>query len=157
MKSSFLGTVLPVLFFCLLNIKSLSQESPATFHFTSKKIATNQYEIHISAKIRQPWHIYAQVQPKGSINIPTLIKFKNNPLIIFDGKVKEVGTKEYFNEKSLNISSWLYHNNVEFIQIIHLKVKTNTNIIGSITFQVCNEKVCLQPTTLPFNIVILNK
>lgn len=157
MKRTSLNTALIVLFLCFHGFKSYSQVNPVTFYFSSKEKSPDKYEIYISATIEEPWHIYAQVQPQGSINIPTLIKFKKNPLITFDGKVKEVGTREYFNEKSTNISSWLYHNKVSFIQTIRLKGRVNTNVTGSVTFQVCNEKECLRPTTLPFDIAIVNK
>lgn len=157
MKKNILNTIVPILFFCLFSFKAFSQSSPVTFNFISKISADNQYEIHISAKIQQPWHIYAQLQPKGSINIPTIIKFNKNPLVNFEGEIKEVGLKESVTEKSLNSSSWLYHNSVDFIQIMYLKKNVNTNITGSITFQVCNEKECLRPATIPFNLKLVHK
>ena len=104
------------------------------------------------ASIERPWHIFSIDQPKKTIIIPTSIKFNKNPLISLEGKIKEIGNKEFVIEKITNVSYWQYGEKVDFVQSIQLKADVITNISGTVSFQVCNERTCLPTTTLPFMI-----
>src|SRR4051812_46116148 len=63
---------------------------PVSWSFTSKKIADKTYEIHLTAAIAQPWHMYSQSSPDGG-PLPTKIAFTKNPLATTEGKTKEEG------------------------------------------------------------------
>jgi aspartate-semialdehyde dehydrogenase len=125
---------------------------PVLWSFTSKKIADKTYEIHLSATIQSGWHLYSQTQPADAINNPTEIHFNNNPLITLDGKTKETGKMEVYTDKRLGISANQYANSVEFVQKVKLKANAKTNISGSVEFQTCDDKKCLPPQTLSFNL-----
>ena len=74
--------------------------NPVTWSYSAKKIADKTYEIHMTANIDGNWHLYAQDAGEGPE--PTTFSFTTNPLISFDGKVKEVGKMEKSYDKNFN-------------------------------------------------------
>lgn len=129
--------------------------NPVLWTFTSKKIADKEYEVRLTANVQSGWHIYAQKQPADAINIPTEIVFNKNPLIILDGKAKEFGKLELYSDKRLGISANQYAGKVEFVQKIKLKAKIKTNISGSVEYQTCDDKKCLPPKKMAFNVALI--
>lgn len=129
-------------------------QNPVTWSYSAKKVADKTYEITIVATIANGWHLYSQTQPSDAIAIPTGIKINNNPLIIKDGKIKEVGKLEKYKDKELGISANQYSNTVSFVQKVKLKGKVKTNVSGSIEFQTCDDKKCLPPKTVTFNVPV---
>jgi hypothetical protein len=125
---------------------------PIKWSYSSKKIADKEYEVVITASIQSNWHLYSQTQPANAVNMPTIIKFNSNPLVKLDGKTKEAGKLEFFEDKKLKISANQYANKVVFTQKVKLKAKTKTNISGTIDFQTCDDKKCLPPATETFKI-----
>jgi thiol:disulfide interchange protein DsbD len=79
----FLFLAISVLFTVLLHA-----QNPVSWAFTSKKIADQLYEIHLTATIQPGWHLYSQKQPEDAIAQPTSFLFNQHPLLDFDGKVK---------------------------------------------------------------------
>lgn len=132
----------------------LHAQSPISWNFTSKKIADKTFEIHLTADIQQGWHLYSQEQPDDAIAVPTSVKLNNNPLLKPDGKVKEIGKMEKFNDKTLGISANQYSEKVDFIQVVKLKSSAKTNVSGTVEFQTCNDKKCLPPKTVNFNVAL---
>ncbi len=140
--------------FLMLAIVSSAQLNPVAWSFTAKKISDKTYEIHMKATIQIGWHLYSQSQPVDAIAIPTTFTFNKNPLLKFEGKVKEVGTMEKFHDPKLDLSANQFSNSVTFIQVVKLKANTRTNITGSVEFQTCDDKKCLPPKTVAFSAVI---
>jgi thiol:disulfide interchange protein DsbD len=132
-----------VLSFFMVGLASAQSLNPVNWSFSSKKISDNVYEIQMTATIQQGWHLYSQSQPKDAIAQPTSFVFNKNPLLEFDGKVKEVGNLEKFKDKELDISANQYSNRVVFTQKVKLKSKAKTNVTGKLTYQTCNDEKCL--------------
>ncbi|HEY2721733.1 MAG TPA: protein-disulfide reductase DsbD domain-containing protein [Chitinophagaceae bacterium] len=129
-------------------------QNPVSWSFTSKKIADKTFELHLTADIQSGWHIYSQQQPDDAIAIPTDVKFTTNPLLTEDGKVKEVGNMEKFKDTKLSISANQYSEKVDFVQIVKVKSGAKTNVSGTVEFQTCNDKKCLPPKTVNFNVTL---
>jgi hypothetical protein len=142
--------------FCLAVITAITVQAqrPVTWNYSAKKISDKVYELHLRATIQNGWHLYAQRQPENFIGIPTTIKFSKHPLLFFEGKIKEVGELKKSKEESLDIESWQYNNEVDFVQRVTLKNNIKTNVSGSIEFQVCTDEMCLQPAVVNFNIAL---
>jgi len=132
----------------------LYAQSPVSWSFSSKKISGKTYELHLTADIQSGWHLYSQEQPDDAIAIPTSVKFNNNPLLMPDGKVKEIGKLEKFKDKALGISANQYSEKVDFVQLVKLKATAKTNVSGTVEFQTCNDKKCLPPKTVSFNVTL---
>lgn len=127
-------------------------QNPVSWNFASKKISDGVYEIQATATIEQGWHLYAQEQPKDAIAQPTSFSFNKNPLLNFDGKVKEIGKLEKFKDKELDISANQYSDKVIFVQKVKLKGKAKTNVTGKLIYQTCNDKQCLPAKILNLSI-----
>ena len=131
-----------------------AQLNPVSWTLTSKKISDNVYELQMTATIQQGWHLYSQTQPKDAIAEPTAFNFNKNPLLAFDGKVKEVGKLEKYKDEKLDISANQYSQKVTFVQKVKLKGKAKTNVSGKLEFQTCDDKKCLPPKTVNFSIAL---
>jgi thiol:disulfide interchange protein DsbD len=133
---------------------SVNAQNPVSWSFSSKKISDKTYEVHFTASIQSGWHLYSQDQPDDAVAIPTNVSISNNPLLKLDGKVKEIGKMEKFKDKALGISAHQYSNKVVFVQVVKLKANAKTNVSGNIEFQTCDDKKCLPPKTVNFNIAL---
>lgn len=128
--------------------------SPVSWSFDSKKISNNVYEVKMTATIQNGWHLYAQAQPRDAIAIPTTFEFAKNPLVQLDGTVKEAGKMEKFVDNDLGVSANQYSKQVVFTQRVKLKGKAASNVSGNVTFQTCDDKKCLPPKTVTFNVAL---
>jgi Disulphide bond corrector protein DsbC len=129
--------------------------NPVQWNYSAKKIADKTYEVHLTASIGAGWHLYAQDAGEGPV--PTAFTFATNPLIGFDGKVKEVGKMEKSFDKNFNSTLKYFANKVDFVQKIKVKSSIATVVKGNINFMVCNDKQCLPPKDVPFSIKVGGK
>ena len=127
-------------------------EDPVDWNFTAKKMANNQYEVHLTANVSGNWHIYSQDCGKGPE--PTSISFLKNPLIKLQGKVNEIGKLETQYDPNFKSTLKFYNKQVDFVQKISKKSKASTILKGTVTFMVCNERKCLPPKDVPFSVKI---
>lgn len=129
-------------------------QNPVSWAFASKKVSESVYEVQMTALIQPGWHLYSQTQPKDAIAQPTSFKFTTNPLLQLEGAIKESGKMEKFTDKELEVSANQYSKKVVFTQKVKLKGKAKSNIGGALTFQTCDDKKCLPPKTVNFNIAL---
>ncbi len=123
------------------------------WNFTSKKISDKTYEVHFSAMIDGRYHMYAQnVGSEGPV--ATAFTFTKNPLITYNGKVKEVGKVIKKHEEVWKGDVSYYEKMVDFVQTVQLKSKVKTNVGGKVEFMVCDDKQCLPPSEVDFKIDI---
>jgi len=149
MKLIFLGA------FLFVAAKLYAQKpDPVHWQYSAKKIDNKTYEVHITANMDDPWHIYSQTQPKEAIAIPTKISFSKNPLLVVTGIPKEIGKKEKYEDDNAGIVQYQYGGTLDFIETISLKAAVKTSVTGTITYQVCNSDMCLPAKTIPFTIAI---
>lgn len=145
-------TVLTLLLIGSLTVNA--QMNPVIWSFSAKKTGDKNYEIHMTALIQSGWHIYSQSQPVDAIAIPTNFTVNPNPLFTKEGKIKELGKMEKMNDATLGISANQYSNTVDFVQKIKLKANVKTSFSGNVEFQTCDDKKCLPPKTVNYNIVL---
>lgn len=138
----------------LFFLASVSAQHPVSWSFTAKKLDDKTYEIHMTATMQDGWHLYSQDQPDDAIAIPTTFTIKSNPLLKLDGKIKEVGKMEKFQDKKLGLSANQYAKSVNFVQVVKLKGKAKTNFSGNVEYQTCDDKKCLPPKTVNFNVAL---
>lgn len=144
--------LLPILALFITSSLSAQSDKEVQWSFAAKKIADNTYEIHMTARVNDDWHIYSQDAGDGPF--ATAVTFSKNPLVNFEGKVKEAGKIKKVFEKSFDSEVRYYENTVNFIQVIKLKGNIKTNLAGKIEFMVCNDSRCLPPSSVPFKINI---
>ena len=128
-------------------------QNPVEWSATSKKISDKTYEVHITATIDDGWHIYSQTTPDGG-PIATSITFTKNPLVIVEGKAKEVGKLEKHHEPLFGVDVKQFSNAVDFVQLVKLKAPVKTSMNVAVEFMVCNDKQCLPPSTRKFSVAL---
>ena len=121
--------------------------------YTAKKIGDKTYEVHMTAVIGGDYHLYAQ-DAGGDGPIPTAFTFIKNPLLITDGKVKEVGKLIKKFESAWNHDVNYYQNTVDFVQVVKLKSNVKTSLAGKVEFMVCNDRQCLPPADVDIKVNI---
>lgn len=129
--------------------------NPVKWNYEAKKIADRTYELHLTATIDDNWHLYSQDTVEAPVQ--TTVSFTANPLITFDGKVKEVGKSEKYYDKNLKSTLKYYAKKVDFVQKLKVRSSVATAVNGVIKFVVCNDRVCLPAKDVPFNINIGGK
>jgi len=135
---------------CMLISQNLFSriDDPVRWKFTSVKVG-DYYELHFSARIEEPWHIYAQ-DMNENVGFPTTINFYPSPLLEFEGKTQEKGDKT--QKKVEGIELKYYNEKVEFIQKVKVKGNVKTNVNGKIDYMACTESHCLPPSARRFTI-----
>jgi thiol:disulfide interchange protein DsbD len=135
-------------------LSSAQAPNPVSWTFSAKKTADKTYELHLTASIKSGWHIYSQNQPGDAIAYPTSVTINNNPLVKLDGKVKEVGKLEKYKDETVGATNHQYSNQVDFVQVVKIKSTAKTNLTGNVEFQTCDDKKCLPPKTITFNVAL---
>lgn len=122
-----------------------------------KDLGNNEYEAILNATLEKNWHIYSQDLPEDS-GIPTEMKVTSKDGIQLVGKVVEVGKKISEFSEAFGVKIVYYSNQVQFKQKFKLKNPEKTaTITAEITYQTCDDKVCLAPNTLEFDKKIVPK
>ncbi len=138
--------------FLLLTVKLFAQSTdPVQWNSIVKKIDANTYEIHLTASVQGSWHLYSQHTPAGG-PVPTTVAFTKNPVVITVGEVKEIGEAVTKREEVFGIDVKYFSRIVDFVQLVKTKGKIKTNMTGSVKYMVCNEKECLPPKTVSFQL-----
>lgn len=125
-------------------------KNPVKFKFTINELGDNQYEAVLNATMESGWHIYSKDIPEDT-GIPTEYKVsgKNIELI---GKFTEVGKKHEEFSEAFGGNIVYYSNSAGFKQKFKLKDGTKPgDVVAEITYQTCDDRVCLAPNTLEFN------
>ncbi|WP_143885184.1 protein-disulfide reductase DsbD family protein [Chryseobacterium binzhouense] len=156
MRFSSIHKISFLLFFFITFSFSAQIKNPVKFKFTINEIGNNQYEAVLNATLESGWHIYSRDIPEDT-GIPTEYKVsgKNIELI---GKFQEVGKKHEEFSEAFGGKIIYYSNSAGFKQKFKLKDGTKPgDVIAEITYQTCDDRVCLAPNTLEFNQKIIPK
>lgn len=128
-------------------------KDPVKWNYTATKKSDKVYEITFTADVEKPWHLYSQNTPKGG-PVPTKFSFKVNPLIKTDGAVKEAGTIKTIHEELFGVDVKFFDGKAVFTQMLTLKSAAKTNFTGTIEYMVCNDKECLPPKKVNFDLML---
>jgi len=144
--------VAALLLFTMISFYAAAQK-PVRWKFSSKRIADKTYEIHLTARVEAPWHIYSQTNSGGG-PVAARIEFTNNPLITLMGSVKEEGKLITKNEKLFGVGVNYFENSVDFVQLVKIKSNGKTSVTGYVQYMVANEQQSLPTTTSSFNVAL---
>ncbi|OPC23296.1 protein-disulfide reductase [Elizabethkingia meningoseptica] len=113
------------------------------------KISDTEYEAVLTAKMDNGWHLYSKDLPPDS-GIPTEMKVTSKDVQPVGGFREEGKKIEEFSE-AFGAQIVYYSGAAKFIQKFKVKdPKKGAKVAAEITFQVCNDRVCLAPNTLEF-------
>jgi hypothetical protein len=137
----------------ILVFGAVNAQQKISWAYSAKKLANKKYEIHITATPPPGWHIYSQLTPEGG-PVPTTFKFNNNALLALQGKVGEKGKLITYYDKNFKVNVKYFEGKADFVQVVTLKGNIKTNISGEVESMICNDKVCMPPTTEKFNVAL---
>jgi hypothetical protein len=144
-------TFLPFIAFILFTLQSIGQvKDPVKWTATSRKKAGG-YEVVLTATMPKPWHIYSQKTGEGG-PVATSFKFSKNPLVSFDGDVKELGALKENYDKLFDTKVKYFGDKVDFVQAVKVKGNVKTNVNVTVEYMTCNDSQCLPPTKKTFNV-----
>lgn len=140
------------LFSLILGFSAIAQtEDPVSWSYTAKKKSADTYDVIISARLDQGWHIYSVNTPKGG-PVATKVSLKKNPFVTSVGTVKEQGKLQKLKDNVFNVDVIYYSDRVDFVQTVKVKNNIKTNIAGMIEYMVCDDAQCLPPVKKNFDI-----
>lgn len=113
------------------------------------KINNEEYEAVLTATIEKGWHLYSKDLPLET-GIPTKVEISTENILPI-GDVKEVGKKKSEFSEAFGAQIVYYSDSATFIQRFRLmNAGSDANIRTQITFQACDDRICLAPNTLEF-------
>ncbi len=125
-----------------LSISAQSDDQPVLWSSELEKISATEYQLIMTAKIADGWHIFSQFTPEGG-SLPTQFTYKNaGDDFILSGSTSESETQKKF-EEVFGVEEIFFIKNAVFKQKINLKNTSIRQIEVNVWYQVCKE-VCIQ-------------
>lgn len=113
------------------------------------KINNEEYEAVLSATIEKGWHLYSKDLPPET-GIPTNLEISTENIRPI-GDVIEVGKKKSEFSEAFGARIVYYADSAKFIQRFRLENQgSDAEVRIQITFQACDDRICLAPNTLEF-------
>ncbi|HUW92661.1 MAG TPA: cytochrome c biogenesis protein CcdA [Bacteroidales bacterium] len=144
------------LIFLFLLISALSLHSqvlePVTWSFSSEKTGENSFELVMTAGLEANWHLYAMDIEEGG-PIATSFTFEPANGYTLSGKPFEVTKPEVKFDNSFGMNIGMHSVSAEFRQKITV-TKYPTTVKGFVTFMSCDDKQCLPPRDVEFELQI---
>ncbi|MBU0486829.1 MAG: thioredoxin family protein [Bacteroidetes bacterium] len=158
MRRIFTNTLAITLIFSIL-IKSNPAVSqivePVKWTFSIKKTSDDQAELLFSATIENGWHLYSQYIPEGG-PISTFFSIDDSKDYKKIGKVIEPKPEEEDDPIFKMVLKYFSHKAV-FKQKIQLLSDKETTIKGFVEFMCCDDKRCIPPEEVNFEIKVPGK
>lgn len=142
--------VLSLLFFTSLGAFA-QLEDPISWSYVAKKTSPTEATVYIKATLEEKWHLYSQATKPGG---PTKTTFTFTPSKDYTLVGKTIEPKPIAKfEKVFNMNVLYFEDEVVFQQKIKLN-KGTTVVKGKVEFGVCDDKSCLPPTEVTFNVPV---
>lgn len=139
-----------VIFLFVFNFFQGQIKDPVKFQFKVNELPNGEYEAVLEAKLEPKWKIYSKDIPEDS-GIPTEMKISGKNVQPI-GSFVEVGKKIDEFSEAFGAKIIYYANAVQFKQKFKLKnPQESANPVVEITYQTCDDRICLAPNTLEFS------
>ena len=126
-------------------------EAPVRWSYAAKKTSATEAVVFLKATIQPGWHIYSQNVKEGG-PVKTSFTFASSKDYAPVGKAIEPKPISKF-EKVFGMNVGYFEGSVVFQQKIKLN-KATTTAKGKVEFMVCNDRQCLPPEEVEFNIPV---
>ncbi len=132
------------------NILHAQVLEPVKWSFSQKELSDNEALVLFTAKIDKNWHLYSQFIPEGG-PISTSFKITSSPDFKLVGKVIEPKPiTEY--DKNFEMNLQYFNDKVVFTQKIKKLAQKPFRVKGVLEFMTCDDKKCLPPAEVEFDI-----
>jgi thiol:disulfide interchange protein DsbD len=127
-------------------------KDPTTWTYEVKKKGGDKYDLIFHLKIQEKWHIWSLHPGGDGYEIAPSFTFNNNPKLKLDGEVTEKGTPVTTVMEGVDGKVTYFSGNVDYTQSVTLNGQGK--IFGKLTYQVCNDVMCLPPKDKEFTFVV---
>ena len=124
-----------------INFQAQTEDEPILWNTSVEKISDTEYNLIISAKILDQWHLYSQYNPEDA-SLPLVIYADDTASFKLVGKAKESETHKEYSE-TWEKEEVFFKDKAIITQRIELIGAEASTVKLNITGQVCKE-VCLQ-------------
>jgi len=126
---------------------------PVKLDFSSKKIKNTTYEVHLTATIDAPYHIYSQTTSKQASS-PTSVSWEENRSVRLKGKLREIGELKTEYIEIIDATLAYYEDKVSFVQVVKVKGNLPVTLRGKINYTACRDEQCLPQQSIVFSVVL---
>lgn len=127
-------------------------EKPVKWSYAAKKISSTEAVVFMRATIDAGWHIYSQNIKDGG-PVKTSFTFSPSKEYALIGKTAEPAPTTKF-EEAFKMDVSYFEKTVTFQQKIRLKSPNVKSVKGQLEYMVCNDKKCLPPEDVDFDIAL---
>ncbi|MEM1323793.1 MAG: protein-disulfide reductase DsbD domain-containing protein [Bacteroidota bacterium] len=132
---------------------SIAQMEPVKWSFEVEKVNENEFDVIFIANIDQGWSVYSQHLDPDNGPIPTSFQFTPDSNIELIGQPKEFGNKKEAYDTIFEMNLVKFTRMARFTQRIKVS-QDKGQLKGYLTYMTCNDKSCLPPADVDFDIVL---
>ncbi len=130
-----------------------AQDNPIQWKKEFKELGDDTYEVSLVADLAEGWHLYSPENTNEFI-IPTVVKFMDHPSVNWKGEMKIEGDAKTIYSKAFSDDLIEYVSDVKYSRQFTVKNSKPFTIITEVEYQICNEKTCLAPQLVEFDIPV---
>ena len=115
--------------------------------------AGERFAVQLTARIEEGWHLYSTDQVEGG-PIPTRITLPADQPFEMAGTIESAEPKTAF-DPNFNLMTEFYENEALFAvpaKVTAVAAPGKAGIRVSVSFQTCNDEICLPPKTVRLNV-----
>ncbi len=136
---------------CVLPMGSLfaqMTEDPTKWTFEAKKKSGNEYQLIYHLDLKQGWHIWSLKPGGDGFQIVPSFKLSANPKVKTKGAVTEKGKSTTTKMEGIDGKVTYLSGKIDYIQ--EATITGAGKITGKLTYQVCDDHMCLAPKDKDF-------
>ena len=151
------NTVFFVIFFVTLTLAlncytaSAQKLNPAKCTPKLEQTSEGQYKLLFDFQIDEGWYVYSQSVPENG-PMPTTFVFDNSQ-VIPNQVLAEIGEAKEGYDANFDMVVKKYAHHVVF-ETAPIDAKSGTVVSGTYTYMTCNDKSCLPPKDIKFNVIL---
>lgn len=128
---------------------------PVSWSFAAQRYSQGLVEVALTATVDTGWHIYATLLENDLGPIPTTVRFSQNEGMSPVGELVEPTPEEVFDP---NFEMQVRYHSGSPVFVQHFKSTSDRipAVKGEVEFMVCNDKTCLPPEVVKFEIEVTN-
>lgn len=125
--------------------------SPVHWRFKADEQADGLVRVELLAETEPGWHIYATRQTGDEGPIPTSIRFAPSEAYALEGPCAEPEPVER-HDPNFGMLVRYHEGSPAFVQLVRPTASGPIEIAGEVEYMVCNDRTCLPPVVVPFNL-----
>ncbi len=136
-------------------LTAMDPTGPVTWSFAAKPAVDGVVSVEMTATVGEGWHIYATKLENDLGPIPTTIRFEKNDVLVPVGELGEPVAEEVFDP---NFEMQVRYHSGAPVFVQQFKTTAAAQVVkGEVEFMVCNDKTCLPPEVVKFEIAVEGK